>query len=206
MDIEAKFVVPDAATFAAVLQLEQIDGFRLAAEIEPERQHNTYFDTADGRLRAQRHGLRVRDLGDRRIATLKGAAHFHDGVYERDEWEVEVGDSDQPDDWPAGEVRDRALALSNGEPLAPILTIDTQRHHVYAWHDQRRIAEISLDEGTIRAGGQEQVFRELEVELLETGAREEFDALVAALREHFALVPEERSKLARGLALLDRSR
>lgn len=206
MEIEAKFVVPDAAMFAAVLQLEQLGAFRLVAEMEPEQQHNVYFDTADGRLRAQRHGLRVREGGDRRIATLKGSAHFHDGVYERDEWEVEVGDSDQPCDWPAGEVRDRALALSDGAALAPILTIDTQRHHVYAWHDQRRVAEISMDEGTIRAGGQEQPFREIEVELLETGTRDEFDALVSVLREHFALVPEERSKLARGLALLDRSK
>ncbi len=204
MEIEAKFVVPNATMFAAVLQLEQIGAFRLAAEIEPEHQHNTYFDTSDGRLRAQRHGLRVRDLGDRRIATLKGESHFRDGVYERDEWEVEVGDSDQPSHWPASDVRERAIALSNGAPLVPILTIDTQRHHVYAWHDQRRVAEISLDEGAISAGGHVQPFRELEVELLETGTREDFDALVAALRKHFALEPEERSKLSRGLALLDR--
>lgn len=206
MEIEAKFVVPDATVFAAVLQLEQLGAFRLVAGMEPEQQHNIYFDTADGRLRAQRHGLRVRDLGDRRIATLKGAARFHDGVYERDEWEQEIGGDDRPQAWPPGEVRDRVLALSGGAPLEPILTIDTQRHHVYAWHDERRVAEISMDEGVISAGGHEQPFRELEIELLETGTRDEFDALVAALREQFALVPEERSKLARGLALLDRSR
>ncbi|HEU5016073.1 MAG TPA: CYTH domain-containing protein [Roseiflexaceae bacterium] len=206
MEIEAKFVVPDATMFSAVLQLEQLGAFRLVAEMEPEQQHNIYFDTADGRLRAQRHGLRVRDLGDRRIATLKGAAHVHDGVYERDEWEVEVGDSNQPGDWPAGEVRDRVLALADGAPLAPILMIDTQRHHLYAWHEQRRVAEISVDEGTIHAGGRAEPFRELEVELLDAGTRAEFDALVSALRGHFALVPEERSKLARGLALLDGSK
>jgi inorganic triphosphatase YgiF len=65
------------------------------------------------------------------------------------------------------------------------------------------VAELSLDEGTISANGREQRFRELEIELLDGGARADFAELVALLRARFRLVPEERSKLARGLALLD---
>jgi inorganic triphosphatase YgiF len=203
MEIEAKFLVEDERTFAELLRLASVGPFQLLAAESPEDQHNVYFDTADGRLRASRHGLRVRDLGDRRIATLKGGAKIDDGVYERDEWEVEVGADDRPATWPAGEVRDRVLSLLDGAELLPILTIRTLRKHIIAERAGGHVAELSLDEGTISANGREQRFRELEIELLDGGARADFAELVALLRARFTLVPEERSKLARGLALLD---
>jgi inorganic triphosphatase YgiF len=204
MEIEAKFRVDDERTFADLLSLTAIGPFRLAPALDPEDQRNTYFDTADGRLRAARYGLRVRDLGTRRIATLKGDARVEGGVYERDEWEVAIGDDDRPESWPPSEARDRALALLAGAPLLPILTIRTLRRHIYVSRAGADVAEISLDDGTISAGGREQRFRELEIELLGETARADLDALVALLRERYALAPEERSKLARGLALLDR--
>jgi inorganic triphosphatase YgiF len=203
MEIEAKFRVEDDRTFPELQQLEAIGAFRLVSEPHVEDQRNVYFDTADRRLRAGQYGLRVRDLGGRRIATLKGAAQAQDGVYERDEWEVEIGDDDRPAAWPPSEARDRLQALIDGAALLPLLTIHTRRRHVFAAREAVRVAELSLDEGTIHAGGREQNFRELEIELLKTGARADFDALVALLRGRFALAPEDRSKLARGLALLD---
>jgi inorganic triphosphatase YgiF len=203
METEAKFRVEDDETFPRLMDLEAIGPFRLAAEPHVEDQRNVYFDTADRRLRAGQYGLRVRDLGDRRIATLKGAAQAKDGMYERDEWEVEIGDDDRPAAWPPSEARDRVLALLGGAVLQPILTIHTQRRHIFATREDARVAELSLDEGTISAGGREAYFRELEIELLKTGTRADLDELVARLRARFTLIPEERSKLARGLALLD---
>src|SRR3954469_21068752 len=111
MEIEAKFRVDDDQTFPQLLALEAIGPFKLVAELNPEDQQNVYFDTADRRLRAGQYGLRVRNLGSRRIATLKGAAKAHDGMYERDEWEIEIGDDDSPASWPDSEARDRTLAL-----------------------------------------------------------------------------------------------
>jgi len=116
---------------------------------------------ADGRLRAARYGLRVRDLGARRIATLKSDARVADGVYEREEWEVAIGDDDRPETWPPGDVRDRTLALLGDRALQPILRIDTLRRHIFAERVGARVAELSLDEGTIRAGGSEARLREL---------------------------------------------
>jgi inorganic triphosphatase YgiF len=203
MEIEAKFRVDDELTFPALLDLDAIGRFRLERAPEAEDQRNVYFDTADHRLRGRKFGLRVREVGGRRIATLKGQAKVSDGMYERDEWEVEVGADDRPETWPPSEVRDRVLALTGGAQLRPTLTIRTLRRHVYANHDAARFAELSLDEGTISAGGREQRFRELEIELLRGGERADLDALVALLRDRFTLLPEDRSKLARGLALLD---
>ncbi|MFN8501267.1 hypothetical protein [Kouleothrix sp.] len=145
----------------------------------------------------------MRLIGQRRIATLKGAATVRDGMYERDEWEAEIGPSDDPADWPAGELRDRVLALLGGAPVAPELSMRTLRHHVYAERGGARVAELSLDEGDISAGGLAQHFRELEAELLRDGTRADLDELVGLLRARFPLAPENRSKLARGLALLD---
>src|ERR1700752_3138336 len=164
MEIEAKFRVDDDQTFPRLLELDAIGPFRLTAEPDAEDQRNVYLDTVDRRVRAGRYGLRVRDLGDRRIATLKGAARVQDGTYERDEWEVELGDDDRPAAWPASEARDRVLALLEGAELQPILTIHTRRRHIFASRGADRVAELSLDEGTIRAGGREQHFRELEIE------------------------------------------
>ena len=203
MEIEAKFRVDDEQTFPQLLALDAIGPFELIAEPDAEDQRNVYFDTADQRLRAGQYGLRVRDLGSRRIATLKGAAKARDGMYERDEWEVEIGDDDHPSAWPASAARDRTLALLDGAELLPLLAIRTRRLHVIALRDGTRVAELSLDTGAIEAGEREQSFRELEIELLKTGTRADLDELVARLRARFTLIPEDRSKLARGLALLD---
>jgi inorganic triphosphatase YgiF len=203
MEIEAKFRVDDEQTFSQLLDLDTIGPFKLVAETDAEDQHNTYFDTADRRLRAGQYGLRVRDLGHRRIATLKGAAQARDGVYERDEWEVVIGDDDNPSAWPASEARDRTLALLDGAKPLPILTIRTHRLHIIALRADTRVAELSLDTGTIQAGERAAGLRELEIELLQTGTRADLDELVELLRARFTLIPEDRSKLARGLALLD---
>ncbi len=203
MEIEAKFRVDDPQTFTQLLSLGAIGPFRLEAAPGAEDQRNLYFDTADRRLRAGHYGLRVRDLGARRIATLKGAARVADGLYERDEWEVEIGDDDRPETWPASEVRDRVLALLGGVALQPLLLIKTLRRHINAFRDDRPVAEISLDAGAISVGGREETFRELEIELIGAEMRADFEELVALLRDKLPLVPEERSKLERGLAFLD---
>src|SRR6266511_4170936 len=94
-------------------------------------------------------------------------------------------------------------SATNGRPMSATTTIRTRRQHIYAERDGARVAELSLDEGDIYASSLEQHFRELEIELLEHGERSDLDELVRLLRERFTLIPEDRSKLARGLALLD---
>src|SRR5687768_10710601 len=67
MEIEAKFRVGMRAVFTELRQLATLGPFALVHSPGIERQHNTYFDTADRRLTASRFTLRVRDLGSRRI-------------------------------------------------------------------------------------------------------------------------------------------
>jgi triphosphatase len=202
MEIEHKFRVDDAQVFATLLALRELAGYTLRPEREPEQQHNTYLDTPDGRLQAGHYGLRVRALPDRRIVTLKGRASGQAGRYTRDEWEVEIGDDDTPAAWPPSEVRSRTLALIGDQPLTPLLTIITNRHNIAVMHAGDEVAELSLDEGTIYAGQRSQAFRELEVELHKNGTAHDLDALCEALLALFPLVADDRSKLAKGLALV----
>lgn len=202
IEIELKFRVDDPSIFRALARPITLGDFQLNPVGDGEHQHNTYYDTPDFRLRAQRYGLRVRTVGHHRIATLKGETQSRDGLHQRPEWEMPV-ESDDPSRWPPGDVRDRALALAGGAPLQPVLAIETLRRLVRVWRGARCVAEMALDEGVIYAGGREQMFYELEIELLPEGARDDLDLLGTLLRQQFPLSPDNLSKLARGLALLD---
>jgi inorganic triphosphatase YgiF len=185
--------------------LAALGAYRLRHAEHAEQQRNTYYDTADRLLEQRRYGLRIRETAGRRIATLKGAGDPQAGLFRRDEWEVEAADP-HPATWPAGAAREQALALLGDAPLLPLLTIYTRRQHIFAApHDDasREVAEFSLDEGYIDAGGQREPFRELEIELLPDGTDDDLVALEAALRDYIELVPEQRTKLQRGLALLN---
>jgi triphosphatase len=205
MEIEAKFRVVNRAIFTSLRQLTTLGPFYLVHAPGTEQQHNIYFDTADRRLTANRTTLRVRDLGSRRIATVKRSLSTQAGIHTREEWEVELDAGEHPADWPASAARDRALAALGGAAIFPLLTIRTRRQYSYAIVSDTQVAEISLDEGAIVAGGRTLGFRELEVELQAEGTRADLDALIDQLQARFALIPESRGKKKRGLALLDRA-
>lgn len=205
MEIEAKFRVSSRSVFADVLQLPSLGPYGLERISGIEHQYNTYFDTLDRRLTALRHSLRIRDLGARRIATVKRSLGISMGIHRREEWEVEIDAGDDPQDWPASAARERALAVLGGAPIVPLVSIRTRRQYIYAVHAGSRLAELSLDEGAIMAGGRAIGFRELEIELLAGGTEADLDTLIRSLRERFPLAPEPRGKKARGMALLDRA-
>jgi inorganic triphosphatase YgiF len=205
MEIEAKFRVVDRSVFTTFRQLTTLGAFLLVHAPGTEYQHNTYFDTADRRLTASGVTLRVRDLGGRRIATVKRSVGKQAGIHTREEWEIDLEAGAHPADWPASQARDQALAALDGAVIFPLMTICTRRKYSDALLNGTQVAEISLDEGVILAGGRSVVFRELEAELLDGGTRADLDALIDHLQACFALIPESRGKKKRGLELLDQA-
>jgi inorganic triphosphatase YgiF len=204
MEIEAKFRV-SGADLKLVGQLRKLGVYTLDRVPTPEQQLNTYYDTADGRLGAARHGLRVRQVGARALITLKGPAEVGaDGVHRRAEHEF-PGDDPNPAAWPPGVARELALALTGGAPLGPTVAVATERQIVYALRDDAKVAELCLDQGVFRAGGRERAFTEVEIELLPGGQASDLAAITAALGAHIKLVPEPRSKLQRAMDLLRES-
>jgi inorganic triphosphatase YgiF len=201
MEIEKKFHIHDRADFKALHALTTLGPYTLQHPAEPEQQHNTYYDTPDGALQKQRYGLRIRRTPGHAVATLKGSEEVQDGMFRRNEWELETDDP-HPASWPPGEARDAAQALLGNAPLRPLLDMHTSRHAIIAYRAGQAIAEISLDDVTIHAGGPQTAFVELEIEVLPAGSESDVQAIEEALRDHIALVPEDRSKLQRGLELL----
>ncbi|NJN15830.1 MAG: CYTH domain-containing protein [Oscillochloris sp.] len=202
MEIEAKYRISEA-DLLQMAGLTELAGYTLRARPAAELQRNTYFDSADRRLTAAHYGLRVRRVGPHARVTLKGPAEVSErGVHQRAEYEF-PGSSPDPQHWPNEEARDLALALLRGAELVQLLTIDTERLIRYAVRDGVDVAEIALDRGIIRAGERTELICELEIELLPAGEPSDIDTLAAAFAEHGTLTPEMRSKLQRGMALLD---
>jgi inorganic triphosphatase YgiF len=201
MEIEAKYAVTDQA-LTVVAGLDTLGAYLLRAEPEAERQQNRYFDTADRRLGQARYGLRVREVGDRTLVTLKGPSEVNEGLHRRAEYEFAHGDPD-PRTWPAGPARELAMALVGSAQLKPTITVHTTRAVIYANYQGQPVAELCLDRGVIHAGERSEPFTELEIELLPAGAESDLAALADALREHIEMRPEPLSKLRRGLELME---
>lgn len=199
MEIEAKYrVVPEQLD--RVADLGTLGAYTLQLAPVPERQVNQYFDTADGRLAAARHGLRVRRIDEHAQITLKGPAEGADGLSRRDEYEF-PGDNPDPAGWPPGPARDLALQLTGGAPLQPTVAVHTERRVVQVLRDGTPVAELALDKGHFHGGGRTEPFSELEIELKPAGYEADLAQIAAALARHISLAPEHRSKQQRALAL-----
>lgn len=201
MEIEAKYSVTEDA-LDTVSQVRELGAYTLHPAPAIEEQENIYYDTADRRLSTARYGLRLRRVGDRSLVTLKGPTDGNDGLHRRAEYELE-GVAPDPTTWPSGVARDLTLALTGGAPLAPLLRIHTERRVLHAEREGAVTAEICLDRGTIYAGERQAPICELEIEQLPDGSADDLADLAAALVKLIRLRPEPRSKLERGLALLE---
>lgn len=156
--------------------------------------HAVYFDTAGHALRDGGFSLRVRRAGDRCIQTLKHRGSG--GLFERDEWEVEV---------PGPGLDLTALADTPVQPLLedapprPIFTVDTERR-IHVWTLGSTTVEVSFDAGRIHADGREDPIAELELELLEGEPADLYD-LAADLERQAHLTLAFVSKAQRGYRL-----
>ena len=162
---------------------------------------STYYDTQE--LTLKEHGIayRVRDKGDGSFeATVKTQKQSAGGLSERLELNLPLAEA-QP-------VLDGFAALGLGFELSELatcgvqalFTVDVQRI-TYILDYAGAVCELAIDKGAIRCGEKSDSIDEVEIELLEG----EVQALLE-LKERIAaavtLRAEERSKFARGLALL----
>jgi triphosphatase len=202
MEIEAKYRVADRQTFDSLLRMAALHDLTLLHRERPEQQQNSYYDTPDGHLAARGLSLRIRETPERRLATVKSSRGDYGALHVRDEWEVPIGADHRPAMWPNSALRERILALIDPHDVRALFTIQTRRRRALVLRDGRVAAELSLDEGHIRAGGRILGFRELEVEMSHQGTVGDLDYICGLLRERFPLTPEPRGKRSRGVALL----
>lgn len=173
----------------------------LLRALTPTRQilTNTYYDTPQGTLAEARIAVRLRQVDDQVLQTVKTAGHGGGGFSERQEWEWSV---------PALELDTQGLAelppfqgeLSHITPaLKPQLNTDFVRHSWQVMWQESHI-ELALDEGEIHSGGHQATICEAELELKQ-GEPEALWSLAQALAEQVPLRPSDSSKAARGNAL-----
>ena len=187
-----------------------------ALRAEPQRQRlvSTYFDTPKGKLRRNGWVLRVRQLGDGWVQTVKRSCDGA-GLYDRDEWEVPV-ESRTPDRQAISATPLKALIGPRQlGHLQPVFRTEVERSTWQVNPNGARAGqaewllrpgtasasiEIAYDEGSILAGEASEPICELELELKDGDA----GALFEAAREIAKRVPVRigvTTKSERGFAL-----
>ena len=201
MEIEAKFLVPDEATLAALETVDKLAGYEAAPG---ERRHDadTFLDTPDGAFLASGYYLRRREAEDGVRLTLKQLPGAQSGVLHREELEMLVAADAPVAEWPAGELRRRVEKTAAGRALSPILALRQDRLARIVRRDGAEVAELSLDRVLVQAGGRDHAWFEAEVEARGEGGVDDVEALAAALRDDWGLTPETRAKFARAMELV----
>ena len=212
MEIEAKFVLPDLATYARLQAIEQLAGFALSAG-EAKRVHDTYLDTADDAILTAGYTCRARKRSDGTLITVKSVKRAEGAVHRREEMETELPADARLAEWPGtaylqwpdSPVRAWLLERIGDKPLARLFELGQTRAVRRVSLGDRPVAELSLDDVRLTLGNREQTYAVVEVELAPQGTEDDLAALVTSLQDEWGLEPDPRSKFERGLAFLART-
>ena len=162
-------------------------------EFEPIAMETVYYDTPERALSAKHWTLRQRMENGIRVCTLKTPAPGN----AREEWEV--AGYGLADALPRlGEISGRNLVFPD---LQPLCGAKFTRLRKLETRDGCTV-EIALDQGILTGGNRELPFAELEVELKE-GSEEAALRFAENLATKYGLMPEEKSKFARAMALAE---
>lgn len=159
---------------------------------------NTYFDTPDLALSAQRIALRTRRAGDAWLQTVKCAAESVGGLSSRPEWESAYAGQFDFSAIDAAPVR--AELEARRDALVPLFSTDFERDTLELEPRSGVRILLMIDRGSIAAAGREEPISELELELAEGGA-DDLLALAIELSASLPLLPYDPSKAARGYRL-----
>ena len=195
-EVELKLEVPPRC----IGQLGRSAVLKGAAPGETVALISVYFDTPKHKLHKKGLALRVRQVDGHFRQTIKRSGDSSAGLFDRGEWEQEVG-GEQPD-----------LDAAHGTPLQPLIGKKLRRRlqPIFETRVRRRIyslvrgdseIEIALDRGQVKAGRQSARLGEAELEL----KRGDTDALFDVARTLAKLCPVRlgtKSKAERGYALV----
>jgi inorganic triphosphatase YgiF len=193
VETELKFRVP--ARKLASIGRWRIPGARPGKSSDADLD-STYFDTARSKLK--RHGLtlRVREMGEKRVQTIKSQ---NGAQFGRDEWETEINDAepdlDKTDDTPLASLASKKLRRK----LKPVFETSVHRITVPLRTGRSEI-ELAIDRGRIVAGRRSLPIEELELEL-KSGRPVDLFRLARTIERKAAAELDLRSKSERGYAL-----
>jgi inorganic triphosphatase YgiF len=198
VEIEAKLLIPDRATFDQLLLCTAMAGFELAPPHALVVQ-DVYMDTAGRALLAGGFACRRRVQEGRIIITVKSVSTAGDSIHRRRELEVDLPQDLPPALWPASEARDTVVRLSGSAPLGELFRIRQERFARQVFDGGRVVALVSLDKVAVEGRAGESAWKEMEIELMPGGREKDLAAMTAWARARFRLQPSLLSKFERAL-------
>ncbi|MFC1975787.1 inorganic triphosphatase [Chloroflexota bacterium] len=200
VETEAKFIIPDLATFDALQKITGLDDFE-AASIGIKNIVDRYLDTPDKHLLQADFVCRIRKAKNQQILTLKSSLKAVTGeIHRRQEIEMEVN-SDQPLAWAESEVKDLVLGIVGQTPLQTLFTLYQTRHKFHVSSQEKLVIELSLDKVCLHQPTTID-YLGLEAELIEAGTEADLTRFAEALQRVWPLEADPQSKFERALASL----
>jgi inorganic triphosphatase YgiF len=197
MDVETELKFRAPGHELQNLALGQVPG-GLTGERAESDVISTYFDTAKQKLRRHGLSLRVRQVGDKRIQTIKSTSRAQFG---RGEWETEI-EGDTPDLKKVGGTPVQRFASKKfRRKLRPIFQTRVHRTTLPV-HTRRSEIELAVDLGKIVAGRRSTRIEEFELELSK-GKPEDLFHYAKAIERSAQAELYLRTKFERGYALVD---
>lgn len=204
MEIELKLLI-DEHDIEKLEKLSVLEAVTVSSHM-PQQLKNVYFDTMDFDLRHAGAGLRVRQIDERYIQTLKAGGSVTAGLHQNEEWETDVA-GNKPDiaalreaiGW--NSTYSGLLASATlSDRLQPIFTSDVTRTIRQLRLPTGDEIEMAIDRGTIEHEQSKEVICEVELEL-KSGVPARLYAFALQLLEHVPMRIGTLSKAARGYAL-----
>lgn len=201
MEIELKYGIPTSEI------ADEIWKNRMFFHLEEEESREElcfdakYFDTADNDLAKNEIAYRIRKEGEKWIAALKWKGHSEGALHVREEINVPVV-SEIPDIsvFSESKIGGEVIKAIGDKPLYCL--VETKFHRRRLRLDTgSSIFEMSIDNGWIITPYGEEIISEAELELF-SGEQTELQELGEKLCREYGLTREERSKYARGIALI----
>ncbi len=198
IETEAKFVIHDAETFAALKDTKELGDFEVEAR-GTKTVVDHYLDAPRREIFRAGYACRLRasDTSAKSVVSLKALTSAEGHLHRREELEVMVETAERAD-WPESEIKERVGQMVGDQPLHTLFTIHQKRHQYHLRRDGQAVIELSLDEVSQDDGQVD--YYELEAELLEAGSEDDLAACVSALQQGWALPAQTQSKFERALA------
>lgn len=194
-EVELKLVFPGSA-LGVVEAHPLIAGSPL--EGPGETLENTYFDTPDLELFAEKIAVRTRRAGKRWLQTVKCAASSVGGLSSRPEWEQPYCERFDFSAVDAEKVRKFLEAIQ--PRLLPIFTTVFHRLTHRVEPKPGVVILLMLDHGKVVSANSESPISELELELV-SGTPADLQDFALTLAADLPLIPFDRSKAERGYRL-----
>lgn len=196
-EIEAKLTAPgrlQLCQFPAAL--EALGAF--VSNPEQIQVVDHYLDTADLGLLGQGWALRVRDLGSRKLITLKSTRPEQDGISKRQEIEEALTCDYSQWQFPESVLQGRVHHLLKGVSLQPLFSIEQERTLYHVIHQDRLQLEASCDVVTWQGESSSEVAYIAELELKQ-GSEQQLRSFLLRLLESLNWKTALKSKFERGL-------